>query len=73
MGKPHPKPKIIIITRMDLPNDKATEATKAVRVSPLVDSLTTHINKWVKSQDHSSQKYRPCRQSNTIIASHKPI
>lgn len=47
MGKPHPKPKIIIITLMDLPNDKATEAIKAVRVSPLVDSLTTHINKWV--------------------------
>ncbi len=47
MGKPHPKPKIIIITLMDLPNDKATEATKAVRVSPLVDSLISHINKWV--------------------------
>jgi len=47
MGKPHPKPKIIIIIRMDLPNDKATEATKAVRVSPLVDSLISHINKWV--------------------------
>jgi hypothetical protein len=51
MGKQHLKPKIIITTRMDLPSDKVTEATKAVRV--LVDSLTMPINRWAWSQNHS--------------------